>query len=165
MREYDRYLTLLYIRKAAHHGHHVPQDQRCPASVLVQILSRVWNFSCPDSNLDFVRARSKPDSSLGWIWTKFRFYFWNWNWKIEKKLKIWKLNFIHFFKFSILFWILTRILKSGLEPVMNTSPQDHSDDNLPPRMHSHEDDSRVIKVTYEEESRLFKIPDLHDPKS
>ena len=67
MREYDRYLKLLYIRKAAHHGHHVPQN--------------------------------------------------------------------------------------------------HSDDNLSPRMHSHEDDSRVIKVTYEEDSRLFKIPDLHDPKS
>ena len=43
-------------------------------------------------------------------------------------------------------------------------PQNHSDDNLPPRIHSHEDDSRVIKVTYEEDSRLFKIPDLHDPK-
>jgi len=66
MREYDRYLTLLYIRKPSHHQHHVPQN--------------------------------------------------------------------------------------------------YSDDNLLPRLHSHEDDSSVIKVTLEEDSRLFKIPDLHDPK-
>ena len=73
MREYDRYLTLLYIRKANHHAHHVQQNHS--ESMII------------------------------------------------------------------------------------------SDDNLLPRMHNHEDDSRVIKVTYEEDSRLFKIPDLHDPKS
>ena len=50
-------------------------DQRCPSSVLVQNLSRVWNFSCPDSDLDFVWTRSNPDSSLDRIWTKFKNIF------------------------------------------------------------------------------------------
>ena len=63
-------------------------DQGCPSSVLVQISSRIWNFSSPDSNLDFVWTRSKPDSSLDLVWTKFRFCFLkleNWkNLKFEK---------------------------------------------------------------------------------
>ena len=52
-----------------------------------------------------------------------------------------------------------------MEHTAHHNEQKISDDNISPRMHSHEEDSRVIKVTYEEDSRLFKIPDLHDPKS
>ena len=36
----------------------IRRNQRCSLSVLVQISSRVWNFSSPDSNLDFVWTRS-----------------------------------------------------------------------------------------------------------
>ena len=49
--------------------------QSCPSPIQVQISSRVWNFSSPDLNLDFVWTRLKPDSSLDWIWTKLRFQF------------------------------------------------------------------------------------------
>ena len=107
MREYDRYLNLLYIRELNHHAHHVQSR--------FQI-----DFLCSDLSL--------AETILEMIW-----------------LDMTKMN-KH--QFEIVFqW--------------NHSADDLSMDHSG---HNNQQDFSIIKVTAEEKLRLFKMPDLHDPK-